>query len=119
MAFITSSPECRGSDFTYFGLEEEHIQGFEGIDFEQLVPDLENIVPTLDVQTLYENNSSKQLSSHRKGDKFPEEPNRIYNPRLSEVIEYISDHFNDTESTCSGEYQKLSQQFNLHIFISL
>jgi hypothetical protein len=104
MAYIITSPESRGSDYNYFGLDEEHIQVFEGLDIEQIVPDLENIVPTLDVQTLYENNNSKFAPCQRKGDKSETEQRRTYSPRLSEVIEYISDHYNDTDSSCSGKY---------------
>lgn len=113
MAYIRTSPELTGSDCNYFGLDEEHIQVFEGLDIEQIVPDLENIVPTLDVQTLYENNNSKLPPSQRKGDKSETEHRRTYSPRLSEVIEYISDHYNDTDSSCSDVFQEIKEHKTL------
>ena len=99
MAFIRTSPEPKGSGYNYYGLEEENIQVFEGLDIEQIVPDLENIVPTLDVQTLYGNSNSKFAPSQIKMEKVELDERRTYSPRLSEVIEYISDHYNDTDSS--------------------
>jgi hypothetical protein len=83
MAYIRTSPESRGSDYNYFGLDEEHIQVFEGLDIEQIVPDLENIVPTLDVQTLYENNNSKFAPCQRKGDKSETEQHVLHQDQSS------------------------------------
>ncbi|VDI16335.1 transcriptional regulator ERG [Mytilus galloprovincialis] len=113
MAFINSSPECRGSDYNFFGLEEE--QGFEGLNIEQIVPDLENIVPTLDVQTLYETNNSKLPLCQKKGDKCDTEQRRTYSPRLSEVIEYISDQCNDTDSSYTDVFQEIKENSSTNI----
>lgn len=110
MAFITSSPELKGSDYNYFELDGGHIQVFEGLDIEQIVPDLENIMPSIDVQTLYENNNSKLPPCQRKGDKNVTEQRRTYSPRLSEVIEYISDHYNDTDTSYTDVFQELKEQ---------